>query len=41
VVRAAGAAMQQRGWSILELREEPVDLEEIFLRLVRDGDAAS
>ena len=41
VVRAAGAAMQQRGWSILELREESVDLEEIFLRLVRDGDAAS
>jgi len=41
VVRAAGAAVQQRGWSILELREESIDLEEIFLRLVRDGDAAS
>ena len=41
VVRAAGAAVQQRGWSILELREESIDLEEIFLRLVRDGDTAS
>ena len=33
--------MQQRGWSILELREEAIDLEEIFLRLVSDGGAAS
>ena len=41
VARAAGAAMQQRGWSILELREEAIDLEEIFLRLVSDGGAAS
>ena len=41
VTRAAGAAMQQRGWSILELREEAIDLEEIFLRLVSDGGAAS
>ena len=40
VVRAAGAAVQQRGWSILELREESVDLEEIFLRLVREGEAS-
>jgi len=41
VVRAAGAAMQQRGWSILELREEAIALEEIFLRLVSDGDPRS
>jgi ABC-2 type transport system ATP-binding protein len=41
VARAAGTAMQQRGWSILELREEAIDLEEIFLHLVRDGDVGS
>src|SRR5206468_203973 len=41
VARAAGAAMQQRGWSILELREEAIDLEEIFLRLVSDAGAGA
>ena len=39
--RAAGEEMRRRGWSILELREEPLALEEIFLRLVRDGEVPS
>ena len=37
VARAAGEAMTARGWTIRELREEMPDLEQIFLRLVRDG----
>jgi len=37
VARAAGEAMAARGWAIRELREEMPDLEQIFLRLVRDG----
>ena len=37
VARAAGEAMAARGWTIRELREEMPDLEQIFLRLVRDG----
>jgi ABC-2 type transport system ATP-binding protein len=32
--RATGEAMQRRGWSIHELREEAPDLEAIFLELV-------
>jgi len=32
--RAAGAAIQRRGWAIRELREESPDLEDIFLELV-------
>jgi hypothetical protein len=35
--RAAGEAMQRRGWPILELRREAPDLEDIFLQLVGDG----
>jgi ABC-2 type transport system ATP-binding protein len=38
VARAAGEAMAARGWTIRELREEMPDLEQIFLRLVRDGE---
>jgi ABC-2 type transport system ATP-binding protein len=39
--RAAGEAMQQHGWPVLELRRETSDLEDVFLRLVRDhGDEA-
>src|SRR5207247_8967407 len=37
VARPAGEAMAARGWTIRELREEMPDLEQIFLRLVRDG----
>ena len=37
VARAAGEAMAARGWTIRELRAETPDLEQIFLRLVRDG----
>jgi ABC-2 type transport system ATP-binding protein len=33
--RAVSAAIQARGWTVLELRQEPLPLEEIFLRLVR------
>ena len=40
VARAAGEAMAARGWTIRELREEMPDLEQIFLRLVRDGERA-
>ena len=32
--RAAGEAMHRHGWPVIELREEALDLEEIFLRLV-------
>jgi ABC-type multidrug transport system ATPase subunit len=35
--RAAGEAMQRRGWAIRELREETPDLEDVFLQLVADG----
>jgi len=37
--RAADEVARRRGWAILELRREAVDLEEVFLRLVRAGDA--
>jgi ABC-2 type transport system ATP-binding protein len=40
LVRAAGEAMAARGWTIRELREEMPDLEQVFLRLVRDGERA-
>jgi ABC-2 type transport system ATP-binding protein len=36
--RAAGEAMQRRGWAIRELREETPDLEDVFLQLVADGE---
>src|SRR5262245_42333020 len=36
--RAAGEAMQRRGWAIRELREEAPDLEDVFLQLVADGE---
>jgi ABC-2 type transport system ATP-binding protein len=36
--RAAGEAMQRRGWSILELRQESPGLEDVFLELVRGGE---
>src|SRR5207247_10348936 len=36
--RAAGEAMAARGWTIRELRAETPDLEQIFLRLVGDGE---
>ncbi|HZP40013.1 MAG TPA: ABC transporter ATP-binding protein [Candidatus Binatia bacterium] len=35
--RAAGDAVRAGGWAVLELREERLDLEEIFLRLVERG----
>jgi ABC-2 type transport system ATP-binding protein len=34
LARVAGEAVQRRGWSILELRHETMDLEDVFLRLV-------
>jgi len=33
--RALAEAVQARGWTLLELRHEPLPLEQIFLRLVR------
>jgi ABC-2 type transport system ATP-binding protein len=35
LARRIGAAVQQRGWVVLELRQEALDLEDIFLELVR------
>jgi ABC-2 type transport system ATP-binding protein len=35
LARLVGSAMQQRGWVVLELRQEALDLEDIFLELVR------
>jgi len=37
LARAASELARARGWTILELREEAPDLEDIFLRLVREG----
>jgi ABC-2 type transport system ATP-binding protein len=37
-VRAAGEIVQRRGWPILELRQETIPLEDIFLQLVRAGE---
>jgi ABC-2 type transport system ATP-binding protein len=39
--RAAGEEMQRRGWAILELRREAVDLEDVFLRLVGERKGAA
>ena len=36
--RAAGEAMQRRGWPIRELRSETPDLEDVFLQLVAEGE---
>jgi ABC-2 type transport system ATP-binding protein len=35
LARRVGAAMQQRGWVVVELRQEALELEEVFLELVR------
>jgi ABC-2 type transport system ATP-binding protein len=35
LARRVGAAVQERGWIVLELRQEALDLEDIFLELVR------
>jgi ABC-2 type transport system ATP-binding protein len=35
LARRVGAAVQQRGWVVIELRQEALDLEDIFLELVR------
>jgi len=37
LARAAGEAARQRGWTVLELRDETPGLEEIFLGLVGNG----
>jgi hypothetical protein len=39
--RAADELARRRGWSILELRQEAVDLEDVFMRLVRDREAVA
>ncbi len=36
---SVGRAMQQGGWAVRELRQETLDLEDIFLELVRGGRA--
>ena len=41
LARLAGEAVQQAGLGLLELRQEPLDLEEVFLHLVRGGEQAS
>ncbi len=41
LARLAGEAVQQAGLGLLELRQEPLDLEEVFLHLVRGGERAS
>ena len=41
LARLAGEAVQQAGLGLLELRQEPLDLEEVFLHLVRGGEHAS
>jgi ABC-2 type transport system ATP-binding protein len=35
LARRVGEAVQRRGWVVLELRQESLDLEDIFLELVR------
>jgi ABC-2 type transport system ATP-binding protein len=35
LARRIGSAMQQHGWAIVELRQEALELEEVFLELVR------
>jgi ABC-2 type transport system ATP-binding protein len=41
LARLAGEAVQQAGLGLIELRQEPLDLEEVFLHLVRRGENAS
>ena len=41
LARLAGEAVQRAGLGLLELRQEPLDLEEVFLHLVRGGEHAS
>ncbi|TMA67151.1 MAG: ABC transporter ATP-binding protein [Deltaproteobacteria bacterium] len=41
LARAAGEAVKQRGWTVLELRHEAPGLEEIFLGLVGNGGRSS
>jgi ABC-2 type transport system ATP-binding protein len=41
LARLAGEAVQQAGLGLIELRQEPLDLEEVFLHLVRRGEHAS
>ena len=36
LARRVGEAMAQRGWVVMELRQDAIDLEDIFLELVRD-----
>jgi ABC-2 type transport system ATP-binding protein len=35
LARRIGAAMQQRGWVVIELRHHRLELEDVFLELVR------
>ena len=41
LARLAGEAVQRAGLGLVELRQEPLDLEEVFLELVRRGEHAS
>ena len=41
LARLAGEAVQRAGLGLVELRQEPLDLEEVFLHLVRRGEHAS
>jgi ABC-2 type transport system ATP-binding protein len=41
LARLAGEAVQRAGLGLVELRQEPLDLEEVFLHLVRGGEHAS
>jgi hypothetical protein len=38
LARLVSEAMQRRGWIILELRQQTLDLEDIFLQLVGRGE---
>ena len=40
VVREVSRAVTAQGWILLELSRDSLSLEEIFLRLVHDGDPA-
>jgi ABC-2 type transport system ATP-binding protein len=40
LARRVGEAMQGRGWLVVELRQETLDLEDVFLELVRTGGRA-
>jgi hypothetical protein len=40
VARAIGEAMRANGWAVLELHQEAIDLEDVFIQLVaRDAPA--